>query len=831
MASSPLALACRYGAPSECVRAILDANPSMVRRCIPNRGTPIHEAIMLLRNDDSFMEYVAVIRMLLVADENLPVNESSGGGKRATLMQDVDGSVPLHLLVRQAFYAYLVGTGTNDIAGRENNESDLLERDLNEEDTQEHPLLGIIRDLIESSPEAVAIQDCTQYEETPLILALKSSAHANEMLFHNSDASDAMQSECNAELERRIFDITKIMLTSYPAAASLVSVRSGYTAVHSAVFHGRCSDTIRLVLNADWIHRKELVKINGDACSPISAAMRPNSMGELPLHFASMRGECTRSVALLSQAAPWAVLERDQRFGMTPLHWLWVRFVDTIYERFGESSFQQDTQVMRNATETNADGAVVTNSEAAHPHGLEDTERSSLFSSFPVELFSQSTSLVSKNKDMNFDLEYHIRTGAIDPPVDFTRMRHIPLHLAIEDFIVDRVMTVLKRVKKLHGEIVETTLKELKTKTSDVKKGRICPHFGTDDIQREESPKENTKGLPNVCHGSEKELVNGFEETHMGSTFVTEGLQQLEFNEKIDSIRRCPFVYDSYPVKTHGVSIEKEEDNIREEQVISLFWAKVTPLLKAASMAQNIDRSCTIFNPMHAIDDDNIFILHAACSASCSPRAIVRLCMELYPEQLQIRDQYGKLPLHYAASRNWDSRELAEFETLPEEVDATGPVVHSSESSISSRIENDNVIIEGSIPEVPNLIANESSRILGMILAESAPNAARTYDKNNRLPLHCAIDTSLKAVMIQSQYSPVMNALQNLIDAFPEALYRRDGLTGLYPFMQVASSGINTRTERMNANSDENDKEESSCTAVMSLIYTILRETPSIVST
>jgi hypothetical protein len=205
--------------------------------------------------------------------------------------------------------------------------------------------------------------------------------------------------------------------------------------------------------------------------------------------------------------------------------------------------------------------------------------------------------------------------------------------------------------------------------------------------------------------------------------------------------------------------------------------------------------------------------------------------MELYPEQLQIRDQYGKLPLHYAASRNWDSRELAEFETLPEEVDATGPVVHSSESSISSRIENDNVIIEGSIPEVPNLIANESSRILGMILAESAPNAARTYDKNNRLPLHCAIDTSLKAVMIQSQYSPVMNALQNLIDAFPEALYRRDGLTGLYPFMQVASSGINTRTERMNANSDENDKEESSCTAVMSLIYTILRETPSIVST
>ena len=191
IASSPLALACRYNAPSECIRAILNANPSMVRRCIPKRGTPIHEAIMLLRNDDSFMEYVAIIRMLLVADEQLPVHEG-GGGKRATLMQDVDGSVPLHLLVRQAFYEYLVGTSDY---GREN---EILERDR-QEDAQEHPLLGIIRDLIESSPEAVAIQDCTQYEETPLILALKSSAHANEQMLRNSDASDAIQSKCNAE--------------------------------------------------------------------------------------------------------------------------------------------------------------------------------------------------------------------------------------------------------------------------------------------------------------------------------------------------------------------------------------------------------------------------------------------------------------------------------------------------------------------------------------------------------------------------------------------------------------------------------------------------------
>ena len=35
----------------------------------------------------------------------------------------------------------------------------------------------------------------------------------------------------------------------------------------------------------------------------------------------------------------WQVLKRDVKFGLTPLHWLVVRFVDTMYEQFGERSF------------------------------------------------------------------------------------------------------------------------------------------------------------------------------------------------------------------------------------------------------------------------------------------------------------------------------------------------------------------------------------------------------------------------------------------------------------------------------------------------------------
>lgn len=50
-------------------------------------------------------------------------------------------------------------------------------------------------------------------------------------------------------LEYRIFSLVKIMLHAYPRAACLMV--SDYTPLHSAVFHGRCPDTIRLLLDAE----------------------------------------------------------------------------------------------------------------------------------------------------------------------------------------------------------------------------------------------------------------------------------------------------------------------------------------------------------------------------------------------------------------------------------------------------------------------------------------------------------------------------------------------------------------------------------------------------
>jgi hypothetical protein len=139
-------------------------------------------------------------------------------------------------------------------------------------------------------------------------------------------------------LEYRIFCLVRIMLDAYPRASCLMI--SDYTPLHSAVFHGRCPDTIRLLLDAESRY-KESRSIKSVAKSvpttqatfvpcpilPGPAMLSTNTRGELPLHFACMRNECARTIRLLSEADPRSALVRDAS-GRTPLRWLWIRFVD-----------------------------------------------------------------------------------------------------------------------------------------------------------------------------------------------------------------------------------------------------------------------------------------------------------------------------------------------------------------------------------------------------------------------------------------------------------------------------------------------------------------------
>ena len=135
------------------------------------------------------------------------------------LVQDVDGQVPLHILVRRVFMS------------PPEHHDDLLE---------------IIGQVLMKKPEASIICDRNLYEENPLVLALKSESYCDFGFnaFFNEDA---------AEKQRRILEsitlkVVSLILRFYPKAASYVSPR-GYTPLHSSVYHGRSPLIIREIFS------------------------------------------------------------------------------------------------------------------------------------------------------------------------------------------------------------------------------------------------------------------------------------------------------------------------------------------------------------------------------------------------------------------------------------------------------------------------------------------------------------------------------------------------------------------------------------------------------
>jgi ankyrin repeat protein len=359
---SPLALACRYGAPYECIKSILQACPSKLRRLLDSRGTPLHEAIVY---EDSGPE---VIGLLLRTDEEL------GTESRVCVLQDVDGYCPLHLLIRRRFQSHVLGS---------NEGSHLME---------------LLEMLVKSCAKAVVIPDRGEYEEPPIVMALKANVYAPLL---------ATEDGTVARVERNIFEMVNCILKYYPSAASCVfnGYRGKYTALHSAVFHGRCPDTIELLLETEKRYP-----------SSQKGGLLANTQGELPLHFCAMRGEPPRSVALLASAAPEAVTKRDAS-GLTPVHWLWIRFVSTLL-----------------AIEDGGRGSSITPPISA---SLQNTG-SNKYSEFAA----------LEQGDFEADLHFVRR---VDPSVDFLRMRHIPGEVLDESDALqwaERTVAILKYIRQ-----------------------------------------------------------------------------------------------------------------------------------------------------------------------------------------------------------------------------------------------------------------------------------------------------------------------------------------------------------------------------------------------
>ena len=147
----------------------------------------------------------------------------------------------------------------------------------------------------------------------------------------------------------------------------------------------------------------------------VAAAMKANSYGELPLHFAAMRGESTRSLRAIVQVAPEAVFHRDTN-SFTPLHWLVIRWVDTTLERFGIPTLIDDIDDTVSENEDyNPTGCL---SMISHSQSSYDNDARRQYPN-PKAPHKYKSSTNKSSADVEFDFEYHVRTNAIDPPVDY----------------------------------------------------------------------------------------------------------------------------------------------------------------------------------------------------------------------------------------------------------------------------------------------------------------------------------------------------------------------------------------------------------------------------
>jgi hypothetical protein len=298
----------------------------------------------------------------------------------------VDGFTPLHLLIRRRFSSHI----------------------LYQQDPTRSEMMQILEMLVRSTPQAVVIPDRGEYEEPPIVYAIKASIYAPSL-----GSEDATL----ARVEGQILDMVTCMLRHCPEAASRIftGYRGSYTALHSAVFHGRDTRTIDLLLQTECRQR--------DAGAESRAALMANTQGELPLHFCTMRGESSRTVARVAQAAPAAIGQRDTS-GLTPLHWLWIRFVCN----------------WLSANEDRDDLLQMRLTAAPIPATLAEAARYANFSSL-------------ERGDVDHDLPLIRR---MDPPVDFLRMRHIPVEvLGAQDSLqwANQSAGVLRRVREAYVEV------------------------------------------------------------------------------------------------------------------------------------------------------------------------------------------------------------------------------------------------------------------------------------------------------------------------------------------------------------------------------------------
>lgn len=218
----------------------------------------------------------------------------------------------------------------------------------------------------------------------------------------------------------------------------------------------------------------------------------------------------------------------------------------------------------------------------------------------------------------------------------------------------------------------------------------------------------------------------------------------------------------------------------RQEAVASLFWTKLVSLLEASREAG-----------VHEQPTGEQILVHTAFANACVLPAVVRLVAMLYPEEMHIPDERGRLPLHYAASREWHD---LEWEQEDAETSARPSQLFEMETLASLRI----------------------------AMELSHENAASVVDQDGRLPLHYMVDSFTRATNKRASDQSIQGMLDlmaAMVQLYPDALHKSDGKTKLCPGLQATAAATES-TERTKSFTPE---------VHLSIPFLLLRENPALI--
>jgi len=195
----------------------------------------------------------------------------------------------------------------------------------------------------------------------------------------------------------------------------------------------------------------------------------------------------------------------------------------------------------------------------------------------------------------------------------------------------------------------------------------------------------------------------------------------------------------------------------REEIVSALFWTKVVALLQAANVASETQ-----------ILGGSVLV-HTAFATKCCPPPVASLVTTLFPGELELPDEEGRLPIHHASMRQFSQWDY--------------PATNENLDNAAKVLQNDTEAIVRSALDVT------SDKSLG------------TKDSHGRLPLHYLVTSVVRYVCTSTAVSEahcqrLIHLVLKMASRHPTNFHAVDGISGLVAFvLAAATAGEVARTQ------------------------------------